>query len=380
MDCLVTKLKGNVSDDSLLKLGEFRIKVYRVENPTVKTQGMSLEFLEDTEIEIIGDGYFTDEGLTTNLGTNKKCNANEITSFYLSNGDYEISVLNKYKVETIYLYYVGNSGVTQTQMSHYEFNIDDLKYSPNIIRINAMSNLITGDLKSLGNMIKAEVILMQTASLTGDIANLKNLKDCITCRLNLMYDIYGDISVFSNMPKLKELYLSSDKIYGDVSVVEKLPNLESISLEGTSVSGNLSSFSNLSKITNLRIMNCTGDLSSIHNLSKLSFISLKRGTITGDLAKIPNVCNFISLRDNTGSTLTWSTRPSTANIIAIEGSPKIDNIDKMLQDQAQCVKAIPASGESYYKTITATGTRTSASDAAVSTLQEKGYTVSISNE
>ena len=46
----------------------------------------------------------------------------------------------------------------------------------------------------------------------------------------------------------------------------------------------------------------------------------------------------------------------------------------MLQDQAQCVSTAP-SGNVQYKTIAVKGTRTSASDAALSTLQGKGYTV-----
>lgn len=46
----------------------------------------------------------------------------------------------------------------------------------------------------------------------------------------------------------------------------------------------------------------------------------------------------------------------------------------MLIDEANCI-AQPGSG--IYRMITATGTRTSASDDAVQTLQSKGYTISI---
>ena len=50
----------------------------------------------------------------------------------------------------------------------------------------------------------------------------------------------------------------------------------------------------------------------------------------------------------------------------------------MLQDQAACQASIKSDDLAYYKVITATGTRTSASDAAVATLESKGYTVSVS--
>ena len=52
----------------------------------------------------------------------------------------------------------------------------------------------------------------------------------------------------------------------------------------------------------------------------------------------------------------------------------MDNIDKMLQDQAKCQTSSTAS---VRKIIEVIGTRTSTSDAAVQTLQSKGYTVSI---
>ena len=69
---------------------------------------------------------------------------------------------------------------------------------------------------------------------------------------------------------------------------------------------------------------------------------------------------------------TWGSRPTNAKIVAIEGAPTISNIDKMLQDQAACQVGITSSDLTYYKTITATGTRTSASDAAIQTLQSNG--------
>ena len=100
--------------------------------------------------------------------------------------------------------------------------------------------------------------------------------------------------------------------------------------------------------------------------------------VSGDLATLPVDCRFVSL--DTNANFTWGTRPSSSKIVAIENSPKISNLDKMLQDQAACQSGIKSGDAAAYKTITATGTRTSASDAAVQTLQSKGYTVSITPE
>ena len=102
---------------------------------------------------------------------------------------------------------------------------------------------------------------------------------------------------------------------------------------------------------------------------------LKGSGVSGDLATLPANCRFASLDRN--MKFTWGTRPTSSKITAIEDSPTISNIDKMLQDQAACQASINSDDLPYYKAITATGTRTSASDAAVQTLQSKGYTISI---
>ena len=54
-----------------------------------------------------------------------------------------------------------------------------------------------------------------------------------------------------------------------------------------------------------------------------------------------------------------------------------EDVDKMLVNQAKCQVGFNSNSPSWYKTIQIIGARTSASDAAVQTLQSKGYTVSI---
>ena len=66
--CLVTKLNGSVDNNELLRIGEMRIKVESVESQTKDTQGFGVAFTEPTTVEIVGDGYFTDNTLTENKG------------------------------------------------------------------------------------------------------------------------------------------------------------------------------------------------------------------------------------------------------------------------------------------------------------------------
>ena len=294
--CLVTKLNGSVSNDSILKIGEFRILVKKTEKPNQNTQYFNLHVSKASTIEIIGDGYFTDENLSTNKGKSMYVPI-EGASFYVSNGDFEISLKDKYSLKRM-------------EINRFGFkSIDDLKYSTNL------------------NFIKSWDA-----------------------------DISGDISAFGNLTALTLLDLTSPNISGDISAFRNLTALTSLELVSPNISGDISAFS---------------------NLTALKSLTLKNSIVTGDISKLPAKTRFLSLLGKSGVNMTWTNRASSSNIIAIEGSPMIDNIDKMLQDQAECVSTLTGSDAIWMKTITGRGTRTSASDAAVASLQQKGYTVSI---
>ena len=298
--CLVTKLNGSISNQEILKLGEVRIKIHRVANPRGSTQKLYVLFNQDTKLEIIGDGYFTDVNLSLNKGKTLVVKGNIDADVYVSNGDFILSISNKYALKTL-----SDIGTNK------DVEINFLKYS------TALTNL------SLNN-----------SKVSGDIADLKNLTALTT-----------------------------------------------LNLYNTLVSGDIADLKNLTALTTLSLCNFAtniiGDIGSLHSLESLKTISLQSSQLSGDLANLPTSCIFISLKNDAGSTLTWGTRPSSAKIIAVEGNAKLENIDKMLQDQAQCQVGFVSGSEQYLKTISVVGTRTSASDAAVATLQQKGYTVSI---
>lgn len=158
--------------------------------------------------------------------------------------------------------------------------------------------------------------------------------------------------------------------------------LTSLILLNTQVSGDIANLKGLTALTSLDLSSTqvplTGDIGQLSSLSNCLDIKLKNSKLTGDLAMLPSKCRFVSFQYDKGSVFTWSTRPSSAKIIAIEGNANLTNIDKMLQDQAQCQVGFSPNSETWYKTISVAGNRTSASDDAVATLQQKGYTISIS--
>lgn len=313
-NCLVTKLTGSVSNTSLLKLGEAKM------TSNLKSIGNSGDYIRidgsaDKPVTLkMETGYFrANKSSNESIGTELTVNA--ATEIFPSTGEHVISVIPKYNIKWL---------------QNVATNIDDLNFS-------------------------------------------KNLKTLI-----LLPSSFGDISSLKNLTELTSIQCPSGNIYGDISSLKNLTELTKIILLNTKVSGNIASLATLVNLSYFELSSTdkiVGDISSLKVLSKLESFKIKGNTIFGDLATIPEKCKFASLSGSTK--FTWGARPSSSNILAIEGSPIIDNIDKMLQDQAACQIAISSSSFPYYKTITATGTRTSASDAAVQTLQSKGYTVSI---
>ena len=334
MKCFVTKLNGVVQSNTLLKLGEMRIKVNNVDAPTSSTQAITLTFSKDAVVDIIGDGYFTDASLNSNNGKSVSFTANENKTIYVSNGDFEVSILDKYSLT--YIKYGSSMYVT---------DIADLKYSLGLIRLFS-SKLTGGDLSSISNLNNLLTLYVQNSAITGDLDSIKSLT------------------------KLENLWVQNSAITGDLDSLKNMLNLSELYCQSTSIKGDFSSLGGMTKLNMLfGNKNIKGNINSLKsNLLKRIFC----GNISGDLAKVSDKLIFISC----SGFATWSSRAASSTVFGIEGSPSIDNIDKMLQDFANC-QVDSSVTDSWAKIISATGTRTSASDAAVQALQSKGYTVSI---
>lgn len=316
--CLVTKLNGYVNNDSLRKLGELRIPV--VSTAASENNLIRVKFSKDTTITILGDGYFTNREDNTNKGKTMQVTANTITPCIFSTGTFDLSISDKYSLLEL------DNGYT-TFSGDLNLSIEDLCFSVNLTNLAFYDN----------------------NSVSGDIQYLRKLK-------------------FLN------LNLGKTKVIGDISSLKDMDSLTYLNLNETNITGNLSSIANLInlKLLALHTTNIDGDISTLNRMSKLKQLSLPN-TVTGDLAKLPDNLAYVEVYGLSKNSFTWSSRESSKSLFAITCSVPIDNIDAMLNNLALC--QIPTEQKS--KAISVVGTRTSASDAAVSALQQKGYTVSI---
>lgn len=204
--CLVTKLKGSV-DGNLLKIGEFRIGISRLNTPTANTQKMYFAFDEDTKLHIVGDGYFTDSALEQNLGKEIVIKKNDQTPIYVSNGNYEIFVGNKYGLTVLGL----SSG--WGKIYNKTIDIEDFQYS-NIVYLFCNAIKVIGDFKKLDfknvnsvNINSCDNSTLSTSLFTGS----SGLSGIIASDSELQ----GDIANFANCINLGNMDLGR-LCYGNV--------------------------------------------------------------------------------------------------------------------------------------------------------------------
>lgn len=343
--CLVTKLNGTVDNDSLMRIGEFRIKMKKVSAPTKDSQLIKIGVTSDTELRIVGDGYFTDSTLTQNKGKKITISRNDEVSneVYVSNGDIELAVMNKYNLVEI--------SMPKSQYNKDRaFDLDALKYSTHLKSIEAKYSKVFGNLNSLSNCNRLGSIVLGKSLVTG---NLSVFADKNMGVINLdSTAVVGDISNLKNSSDLSLLYVSNTAISGDISVLGNKNNMRYLSIANSAL---------------------YGDISAFRNKPNLIELGLNKLNCTGDLATLPDNIIFIDNTKGSGK-FSWST--STRQNILAMFNIKTDDVDKILNAMAN-MEAKFISTDSWYHTISLIGTRTSASDAAVATLQQKGYTVSI---
>lgn len=187
----------------------------------------------------------------------------------------------------------------------------------------------------------------------------------------------GDLAVLKDLCQLKVLHIDGSKITGDLSKLQNISNFTSINISKTSIVCDLSLFANSFNLTNVEVSDTptTGDLSVLAALDNMRSITATSSGVTGDLSLFANKASFREF--NYWQLLnTWnseSLRPSSMSKItgAFKFSTSADT-DNFLKNMAKCSDEGVNSKVWFFQD----SHRTSASDAAVSTLQSAGYTLS----
>ena len=379
-NCLVTTLKAVVNNNSLLRMGEMRIKISSIESPNEFSQSIKLRFMKNVDLEIIGEGYFTDATLSVNKGKKMTANAGD-NIIHFSNGNYEIAVLDKYAI--------GGLLAAKEDGKFYSnkvININDFKYSNNLVYIITGPNNLTGDISALSRLTSLTQLKISNNNLTGNISALSGLTSLTVLHID-GNNLTGDISALSGLTSLTIFNGYNNNLSGDISALSGLTSLFSLNLiNNANIKGDMTSLKELTSLKNL-YLGIEGDyvggtkvicsnITSLKSLSVLENMYIKEINIQGDIsllsAKLLRLVN-----DGGNSNCSWgNSRPYSSNVFAIY-KINIDNIDGMLNNFNNCVVPSKPSSEITYSTIDVYGSRTSASDAAVSSLKSKGYTIRV---
>ena len=397
--CFITKLPSSVDNDNLPVLGQLKISWLKQNNLTNNDARAIGLATNDSIVVKVSGAHLTDNTLTSNLGNTKTITAaNGFVWLYVSNDtDATLTIDNKYALTQI------NAPKQADGENSIYFDIKDIKYCTNLTAlilshtqvsgdISAVSKLtnlthldlsskqVSGDISAVSKLTNLTHLDLSSTQVSGDISAVSKLTNLTVLNLPSK-QVSGDISAVSKLTNLTHLILSSTQVSGDISAVSKLTNLIAINLSHTQVSGDISAVSKLTNLTalNLSHTQVSGDIDNLAALSKLiDNINLKDLALTGDMSKIPAGVYIISQNGRKVTTnFTWTANGrQNATLLAMEGAIPFDtaSMDNMLIDQATCTFKGKDS-QPLTKIISVKGTRTSASDAAVTAIQSKGITI-----
>ena len=399
--CFITKLPSSVDNNTLPVLGQLKIKWLK-QNTLTDNDARAIDLQTNDSITVkISGAHFTDNTLASNIGNTKIITAADgIVSLYVSNDeDAVLTIDNKYSLSR--LCFEHNDKMILSKSVY--FDIEDIrgctniswlylsgtqisgdisivsKYT-NLINLRAANTQISGDISAVSNFINLNDLRIGNTQVSGDISAVSNLVNLIYLEL-YKTQVSGNISAVSNLVNLQNLSLDNTQVSGAISAVSNLVNIRTLRIGNTQVSGNISAVSNLVNLQNLSLDNTqvSGAVDNLVGLTKLVDLSgLKNLSLTGDMSKMPiNVVFITQLGRKITTNFTWTANGrQNAKLLAMEGPVPFDtaSMDNMLIDQAACTFN-PVASMPWYSVIKVSGIRTSASDAAVATLQSKGVTI-----
>lgn len=260
----------------------------------------------------------------------------------------------------------GTSGCTLPSYPDYELN-----------RYNVVTTKEAKGLLLLTDKYSSKEI--DTSYGYGACVKLSDLSYCKNLYVLAISNSYqeGDLSEISDL-NLKSLNVAKSKITGSLDSLSKMTSLTNINITNTSISGDIANLAGNKNISLVNIENTHvyGNLSSLIGCSKISkILSMNNSVVEGNLEDFANHANLIVFQ-SFGISNTWSSeslRPSNMpKIVVSSGFKTATDTDNFLKNMAKCSDEKITLKTFYF----GNSHRTSASDAAVSTLQNAGYTLS----
>ena len=325
MDCLVTKLKGIVNDDSLLPLGGMFFKA--VSNPSetpAKRQLILIASKSQVVTVVGGDNNLTkDSSMSSNFTNSINLVANEGESVYCKDGNYNILVPDKYSLIQI--------GSWTTPLITIGFNLESIKFSNGLKVINATVTIgnVEGDLSNLAGLNLRYVSLGK--NIYGDIKVIDEINWSTETNISggipaafIVYSrdkkITGNIASLTGSSVLTQLGFNGQTgISGTLAqIAEKFPNLTYLDIPHTNITGNIKDIT--CPLTRMGVYDCADINGSLEE-----FVATQRshGRTTGTCSNggywTGNITlNGTALNDSNDKNFSWTASQITCGDITVD--------------------------------------------------------------
>ena len=374
---------------NFLKLNEIRLPITTVVDGAVVRLGVEIAIGKTVTFSIIGttNAQFCSQDGTTLLGKTISYGEGVRSVYFKTNGNFDLSISNKHNIKSW-----GADGFLSTPNSSVvgattSLDLKNLKFSP--YSQLAGYKIFKGDLKSVNKtsltLLDISTDTASTNQVTGELTSSvfnPGLLSVLSVAGNK--NITGDVSTLT-LSNLLRLNIGGTSLSGTLPALNA--NIVTLDINNTNIAMNLSVLNgkNITSTFNLAGSLATGNIENIGSISKAEIFALNGLNISGDVSKIHDNCYFISNsngmefknRKADQSTTFWTNKKATRQyILATERIRLVSGVDQYLIDMASLDLAPSSvSGSAYLRTISIIGTRTAASDSAVSTLAGKGVTV-----
>lgn len=409
MECLVTKLKGIVNDDSLITLDEFRLsfdKATEILKDRSHTNGyVTLAVTEPITIKVVGTGYISLEDGSVSQ-TSLSFNNSSDTNVYLSDDVEAISISNKQALKTLRVHYTRDLD---------NFDVGKLMFLKNLNDIEIWSDKMYGDITNIYSLQPSKNVL--TFSLQGRNPSYnKNITGDLGAVIDRI-DLQGENSKWLNVDvKANNITGNLRKLPFSLSIDAPI-NINFDSIELSPNNGNRYSFISGANGLPSSLITVSGNINRLKPYNYKEFhiqrysSSGMAGKLNGDfidtflgsdkslqtlrlsdvysdaaqdLSKIKaTTFVYLDMYHNTEQyhvPFKWTKGQYTGTIFGISNAYIVSGTEDMIVDLSE-KELNPSAAQSYHKAIKIKSLDLSAETesitSAISTLAGKGVTVSI---
>ena len=227
-NCLVTKLKVVVDNDSLVKFGEMKIKCSTAACGGTTTEGMRTMRFSVGGLITAGGRTFkvkvsNDAGSYSEVTEWDALATNLENKYIFPDGEYNVSIGDKYSIRG----FGTDSSILYS--SFFSFNLEDLAYSKDLWYLFGLDKYcVIGELKYVDINNITGIVLSDYSSPQGNISfiNIDMLKDCLKLTKITVYRLtsyqgtksYGNINNLKS-PALDTLMINETNITGDINTM-----------------------------------------------------------------------------------------------------------------------------------------------------------------